>query len=312
MNKIFLLLVTVFFFAPAAYGVEETPELTDCARAEKLPKDAGADSRRIACNIPEDLQESVTLAQFFGGTIRMHDIAAWLTTDSLKEAGAFKENKIPGKMLGWLTFEKENLINIRYFVKKDEQVFVFAQADLDKLKVKAINNEVLPNLLPASEAELSMLRALDTAKSKELLNCTGPFNSVVLPFTNDNKKEIRVYLFSPWTDKSAPMGGHHLIRMSEDGQEIISQYSQTKGCINNDNSALRDKNMAALMISHLTSDTPTEMHVFMSLQYKKPIYVMTINNGITWSVEGKKISVLDRRDGKKPLAASTKRSEDGK
>lgn len=312
MKEIFLLLATAFFFVSTANAAEETPELTDCARAERLPKDAGADSRRIACNIPEDLQESVTLSEFFGGSIRTHDIAAWLTTDSLKKAGAFKENKIPGAALGWLTFEKENLINVRYFARKDERVFVFAQADLDRVNVKVINNEVLANLLPASETELAMLRALDTAKSKELLNCAGPFNSVVLPFTNDNKNEIRVYLFSPWTNKIAPLGGHHLIRVSEDGNEIINLYSQTNACVNFDPNALSHKDLKFLGISHLTSHTPTEMHVFMSLQYKKPIMVDTVNNGITWKVEGKKISVLNRRDGKKPFEASTKRSEDKK
>lgn len=309
MNKIFLLLAPILLCSSMAFAKEQQPELKDCPRAQAMPKDADDESRRIACNIPEDLQETVAMSELFGGMLRMHDIAAWLTTDSLKAAGAFDENKIQGKMRGWLTVDKGNLINVRYFVQKDENVFVFAQADLNAIKVKAINNEILKESVPASNDELAMLSALDLAKSKQLLNCTGPFNSVVVPFTYDGKEEIRVYLFSPWTDKLAPMGGHHLIRVSEDGKQIISQYSQTKGCINNENAAMADKSMSALMISHITSDTPTEMHAFLSLQYRKPIFVITVNNGITWMVEGKKISVLDRQDGKKPFEQSSKKTE---
>ncbi len=308
MNKILFLLATFLLSSSFAFAKVQQPELKDCARAEAMPKEADDESRRIACNIPEDLQESVAMSQLFGSMLRMHDIAAWLTTDSLKAAGAFDENKIQGKMRGWLTNDMGNVINIRYFVQKDEKIFVFAQADLDVSKVKAINNEILKELAPASKDDLAMLSALDLAKSKQLLNCTGPFNSVVIPFTYEDKKEIRVYLFSPWTDKLAPMGGHHLIRVSEDGKQIISQYSQTKSCINNDNAAIADKSMSALMISHITSDTPTEMHVFMSLQYRKPIFVITVNNGITWKVEGRKISLLDRQDSKKSFEPSSKTS----
>lgn len=309
MNKIFFLLAPMLLCSSIAFSKERQTELKDCPRSQSMPMEVDDESRRIACNIPEDLQESVAMAELFGGMLRIHDIAAWLTTDSLKAAGAFEENKIPGPIRGWLTSDKGNLINVRYFVQKDDKVFVLAQADLDISKMKATNNEVFKELVPASEDELASLSALDLAKSRQLLNCTGPFNSVVIPFTYADKKEIRVYLFSPWTDKLAPMGGHHLIRVNEDGKQVISQYSQTKGCINNENTAMADKRMEALMISHITSDTPTEMHAFLSLQYRKPIFVITVNNGITWRVEGKKIYVVDRQDGKKTFEPSSKKSE---
>ncbi len=310
MIKIFFYSIVMLLGTSPVIADEEAPELKDCPRAQMLPKEANGGDRRIACNIPEDLQEQVGLSQYFGGQLRMHDSAAWLTTDSLKEAGAFKAKKLPGPMQGWLTFEEGNSINVRYYAKKENEIVAFARADLDKVSVKAGNNEILKTPIAATEAELAMLAALSAAKSLKLLNCTGPFNSVVLPFSNKNQKEIWVYLFSPWTNKVAPLGGHHLLRYSEDGKNLISQYSQTKGCINNDNTHIDDKSMAALMITHITSDTPTEMHVFMSLQYRKPIYVMTINNGITWLVERNKISVLERRDGKKFFERSTQRAKD--
>lgn len=309
MKQIFFLLALILLNITAAFADEEVPALKDCPRAQMLPKEASEDNRRIACNIPEDLQEQVTLSQFFGGLLRLHDIAAWQTTDSLKEAGAFKKKNIPGQPVGWLTFndEEKNIINVRYYAVKGGNTSRFAEADLDLKSMKATNNKLLNDSISATTDELNQLTALSTVKSLKLLNCTGPFNSIVLPFTNGDAEEIRVYLFSPWTDKLAPLGGHHLVRVSKDGKNIISQYSQTRSCINNDNAALRRKDLTALMITHLTSDTPTEMHVFLSMQYKKPIYVMSISNGITWSVDGNKISLVDRRDGKKAYEPSTKK-----
>ena len=310
MKKIFFFLAVMLLSTSSVFADEEMPELKDCERAQTLPKEASEDTRRIACNIPEDLQEQVMSSQFFGGLLRIHDIAAWQTTDLLKEAGAFKEKNIPGQMQGWLTFNEPDSINVRYFAKKGNEIVAFTQADLDKSSMKAINNEIFKTPIPATERELTMLRALNTAKTRKLLNCSGPFNSVVIPFKVADKEEIRIYLFSPWINDTAPLGGHHLLLASKDGSEITNLYSQTNSCVNFDPKALSDKNLKLLGISHLTSDTPTEMHVFMSLQYKKPIMVGTASNGVTWKVDGNKISLLSRKDGKKLFEPSTKTPED--
>ncbi len=309
MNKIFFSVAMMLLGTSAVFADETKPERSDCPRAQMLPKEASDDNRRIVCNIPEDLQEQVTLSQFFGGQLRIHDLAAWMTTDSLKEAGAFKKKNVPGRMVGWLTFEEKNLVRVGYYAVKDGVTYRFSEADLDLKSLKAGNNRLLNETAVATQEELGRLGALNTAKSQQLLNCTGPFNSIVLPFTSGNTEETRVYLFSPWTDKIAPLGGHHLIRVDKDGKNVLSQYSQTRSCINNDNAALRNKELAMIMVTHLTSDAPTEMHVFLSMQYKKPIYVMTISNGITWIIDGYKISVVDRRDGKKPHEVSSKNIE---
>jgi len=52
------------------------------------------------------------------------------------------------------------------------------------------------------------------------------------------------------------------------------------------------ENAVASYTTHLLSNTPTEFHVFASLQHKKPIYVVT-KIGI-WKVEGEKILFAEK------------------
>ncbi len=52
-------------------------------------------------------------------------------------------------------------------------------------------------------------------------------------------------------------------------------------------------NTVGAYITHLLSDAPSEFHVFVSLKYKKPIYVGTKTG--TWKVDGGKIEFLEKR-----------------
>jgi len=46
-------------------------------------------------------------------------------------------------------------------------------------------------------------------------------------------------------------------------------------------------------VTHLLSDTPSEFHVFLSLKYKIPIYVLT--QKCTWKVDQGKITFVEKR-----------------
>jgi hypothetical protein len=289
----------------------EAKLILDCPQSVSLEKNANNNARRIACNIPAGLQEKVTHAEAIGLELRKHDLAAWKTSDALINAKAFKS--LPGEMLGWLSFDAGNAINVRYFAKNKDAIGVFAEAGMDLQTLQSSKGNIFPALRPASKEELAMLHARRIAMNAKRLNCSeAPFNSVILLLNNNEKgnesKEIHVYLLSPWTNRNIPLGGHHLIKFKPDGKEIISEFSQTKACLNNDPSKF--KNMAGFMVTHINSDTPTEMHVFMSLQYKKPIFVITPANQITWKVDNGSIYLEDRKDAKKVTDTSTATSSE--
>ena len=54
------------------------------------------------------------------------------------------------------------------------------------------------------------------------------------------------------------------------------------------------KDAVGAYTTHLLSDTPSEFHVFLSLKYKKLVYVGT--KAGTWKVEGGKIEFIEKRE----------------
>jgi len=58
----------------------------------------------------------------------------------------------------------------------------------------------------------------------------------------------------------------------------------------------------AFVVSHLTSETPTQFHVFMSLSYGKPIHVTTVDNKLLWVVDGGKIRISASKETDSPKA----------
>jgi hypothetical protein len=304
MRKMFLLFAPLFLSSMSVdSAMAKKTESIACELATKLPKEANEEARRIACNIPSDLQTKVANAESVGVQLRKHYLAGWVTADALRTAGAFKS--IPGDVKGWLAVESEQSIIVRYYLKKDGAVFVFAEASMGLNSLQSDRGIRYLPMRPASEQELALLLARDAAMNAKKLNCSDSFKSVVLPFKNGESDEIRVYLFSPWTETKAPIGGHHLITFKQDGKQMIDEFSLTQACVNYDPKLL--DYTTSFTVAHDTSDAPTEMDVFLSLLYRKPIYITTASNGITWKVDINRIHLVSRGDGKKPFEPSTRK-----
>lgn len=255
----------------------------DCEEAKALPKEADQESRRIACEIPLRYQQDVSLAEWIGKAIRRHDMAAWLTTDALVEKKAFED--LQGEGRGWLTLEDDRGIDVRYFAGHEGRIDAIAAARLELEPFKVVQARKLSPPDPISSRERRLMHAKALALQSEGMNlCTkhAP-NTVVFEFNENGKPEILVFVMSAWTDDAAPLGGYHMFRVSEDGESIVNHFAQTKACPMAEASRLKD--MEALMVSHTTSAAPTMFHVFMGLQYRKPLYVSTTQNGLLWRVD---------------------------
>lgn len=96
----------------------------DCAELAELPADAGESDRRLTCTIPGKYRRDVAIAEYIGGAIRRHDLAAWLTTDELVKIKALPN--APGEPSGWLTHERDDEIDVRYFSKIGGRRVAFA------------------------------------------------------------------------------------------------------------------------------------------------------------------------------------------
>jgi hypothetical protein len=271
---------------------DEAPMDYQCDAAKALPADADPESRRIACEIPLKYQHDVGMAEFTGRMIRLHDIAAWLTSDALNEAKAFE--RISGTGRGWLTLDNGKDIEVRYFVERDGRTEAIAAARLDVDSVKAIDAKKLSPPEPVTDREQRLMRAKSLALSgRENTLCTEHTpNTVVFELDEDGRQEILVFVMSAWVSNAAPLGGYHMYRVSQDGGTLLDHYSQTKACPMADASTF--KSSSALMVSHMTSATPTMFHVFMSLQYRKPLYVTTTQNKLLWRVEKGQVFLVEQ------------------
>lgn len=263
----------------------------DCEAARTLPAEADEEARRIACEIPEKYRQDVGMAEIIGRLIRLHDVAAWLTTDALVERKAFDGMKGVGR--GWLTRQTEGGdIEVRYFAEREGRIEAIASARLDTDSIKARDAKKLDPAQPITLTEQRLLHAkLLALAAEDMTLCTQAApNTVVFQLEENGKNEILVFVMSAWTDASVPLGGYQMFRVSEDGETINSRFKQTRACPMAD-----AKNLSAteaLMVSHLTSAAPTMFHVFMSLQYRKPLYVSTTQNGLLWRVEQGRIYLV--------------------
>lgn len=271
----------------------------DCDSTHQLPVDADEESRRIACEVPEKYQHDVAIAEAIGRSIRRHDMAAWLTTDALKEAGVF--NSIPGKGRGWLTFEENGDIRVKYFSEDNGIVSAFAEATLGFEPFGARDAHRLDPASPADEHEQRLLAARELASSQNHLRCTSAtYNTVIFESEEYSEAQILVFLMPPMEENNAPFGGYQMYRISTDGSRILGDFAQTRGCLNAAPGTVEKSD--SFPITHLQSATPTMFHVFMGLQYRKPIIVLTTQNDILWKVNRGRIEILRTDDPLYPVA----------
>lgn len=272
--------------AEAAYAPQ-----TDCEGARRLPAEVDAAARRIVCEIPAEYREEVSRAEIFGALLRRHDLAAWLTSDALVAAGAMRD--LPGEPSGWLTRETDGRIEVRYFVRGKDGARAFASAALPlRAPLKAADARRLDPPQPADERERRLLAAIKLARSQKMTYCSDAApNTVAIEYAEDDKPtQILVFLMSPWNDAGAPLGGHARFRVSHDGDRVLDRYEQTHACVTIPAREL--PKVAALTVTHLTSATPTYFHAFMSLQYRKPVFVHTTRNRSLWKVEDGRVRLL--------------------
>lgn len=278
----------------------------ECDETRQLPPEADEESRRIACEIPEKYRSDVATAEFVGRLIRLHDSAAWLTTDALQAAHAFDD--IQGSGRGWLTLARDDGdIDVRYFSEQEGRIVAMASATLDAEAFKARDARRLAPPEPMTEREQRLMRARNLALTTPGLGvCTkhAP-NTVIVESDDDGRQEILVFVMSAWViADEAPLGGYHMFRVSADGNTVLSHYSQTNACPMA--SGASSEQAQALTVTHLTSAAPTMFHVFMSLQYRKPLYVSTTQNGLLWRVErGRIFMVRTDKDSATPEVPSS-------
>jgi hypothetical protein len=221
------------------------------------------------------------------------DRAAWVTTDDMLERLGRRD--VPIK--GWIVErDAERALVVTYYGDGPSGPVAWYSGRVRDGKV--IAGELYPETSrPALTAQqLRLKAAADTARAfTEYEPCTpAPFNLAMIPPSAPDAP-VDAYLLSAQTERGVyPLGGHYRLTLA-DGK-LVSHRRFMKSCVNMASDAASKEHgaPAALIVSHLLDPTPTEIHVFMSIWTRKPIYVMTPESKALWVVHGGQIDLLKR------------------
>ncbi|MCF8503287.1 MAG: hypothetical protein K9G59_00085 [Caulobacter sp.] len=224
-----------------------------------------------------------------GEQIYAYDQAAWVTTDVM-----LKKLPDPGKagIRGWVILPKGEGLTAIYYGEEDGKPFAVFSGDVRGRKVvasKAFGPDDDRALSPEAIALVTAPRAIALTDQRA---CTrGPFNRVTLPPERPGGPTL-VYLLSPQVEANIyPFGGHFLFEIGPDGKSS-SVRGFTRSCLNMSAVDQGSRSVAGLFITHLLDQTPTEIHVWLSLWTGKTVYVGTTAPQRVWSVNGAKITLI--------------------
>jgi hypothetical protein len=229
-----------------------------------------------------------------GAQLYAFDQAAWHTTDSLVA------RKLPdatmGAIRGWVVEPQGDLLTVTYYGLEGDRPYAIYVADFR-------DGKVVGDHVPATDSDRAlsmtgrrMAAARGVATAQPPTQCVDrPFNTVVLP-PQPGSGVIPVYLLTPMVQDGAyPMGGHHELDIGRDGS-VLATRDFSRSCLSIGASDLAGtKTAAAMIVTHLLDPHPTEIHVYLSLWSRKPLYVATAPGEIVWKITGTRIERMGKK-----------------
>lgn len=245
-----------------------------------------------AARMTETEQARIQAALDRGGLLFELDQAAWVTTDDMiSRLGGRTDMPIKG----WTVERGGNQGDyvVTYFGDGAQGPVAWYSGTVRGGKI--VSGEVFaeparPALTPA---QLRLREAADVARAfTEYGPCTpNRFNLAIVPPAAADQP-IEAYLLSAQTERNVyPLGGHYLLRIQ--GGRVESHRRFMNSCMNLNVAAVPGKGTPeALVVAHFLDPTPTEIHVWVSMWMKKPIFVVTGKK--LWSVEGPRIRLVEK------------------
>jgi hypothetical protein len=249
-------------------------------------------------SIPERYRQKVMRAQAYGKLLYRQDLAAWVSSDAIVSRGLTK--KYADAATGWIAEGQDvggNLWNVAYTERRDSKSYAFADVIVDlghgHPQIEVHENQPARALSQREEA-VQALR-IETLQG-QWLRCAPRYNYATSFRVEDHQEWIVVDLLpSRAHENEYPLGGFHEFSYSLSKDTPARHFSQTKSCLSGNADAVTPdgSKLNGFIVSHLTSDTPTQFLVFLSLSYHKPLYVLTVGNHLFWSVDNGKIRMIE-------------------
>lgn len=223
-----------------------------------------------------------------GWEIYEHDQAAWHGTDAMLEE--IPDPRAEG-FSSWITERTPEGVQVLFLKPEEGRVIAAYRALYRDGQVRERGRIDQP----LSETQMRINRARLLAIAPPLpQRCAQTYNSVTLPRSEPGPDgaDVDVYLMPALASMNeAPFGGH--FRLAVDTRAGVVRETQrfTNSCV----TMQFENDTVGLMITQILGDTPTEVHVFLSLTLNKMVSVVS-NSGL-WNVEGRNIRYVSDRSG---------------
>lgn len=222
-----------------------------------------------------------------GQAIWRQDVAAARATDALL---AQSDGRPPEGVIGWIVVDEGEGQLVRFLSGTPEAPHAFKDVTVDaRFQAGPVMDAADPVLPQDQIARFAARNA--AAQNTGALRCAARYNAVVLD--DPDGDGWLVWLLASTTQANmVPMGGHYRYHVSADGRTVERREQLSGGCLDLDkNQATRGGQTVGLVTNVIVAPRPLEVHVFLSLLNRVPIYVMADQK--LWAVEGARIRQVD-------------------
>jgi hypothetical protein len=244
--------------------------------------------------IPASQISSVGRAQHLGQLLFAHDSIGARATDAVYR----KVHALDSRVHGWLTLKNGDDWSVPFLGNDNGATKILYRVTFHGFLDAAPQVDVLNNPETLDETTSRMSAARETATRQDIQRCSKTYNTVVVPATEAGQDGWLVYLLAATTEPGVIVsGGHHRFVISSDGGTVIDHFQFTKSCLTIPAPKVaKGERVSGSMVTHLTSETPTEMHVFLSLLHHLPFYIGVAEPRALWEVNGSRIELLAKKD----------------
>jgi hypothetical protein len=138
------------------------------------------------------------------------------------------------------------------------------------------------SLAPFTEAQLGLIRAREAVKRDHVPPCEDAYSVVAMPAADDSGQVWVYQLRVPPFSARLPIGQHMRYTFDAAGTNLVQQRDYARRC-NLLFTETRDHG-EVYSYSATGESLPSEIHVFLSLRYGKPLFIATLSNNMYWHV----------------------------
>ncbi len=217
-----------------------------------------------------------------------------IAADFMNEYFDPKEDQV----IGWVTEGDPKHFLVRFVRMTDTGPIAVLDAVYDGLLIPTLK---VPARGELSAYQLSQMRARMAVQNDLTKPCARNYESIALP--DPDKPGLLLYALAVADSADTiTLGGHYRFSLNVDGDVLTQADAMTTSCVTAALDQLKASDGAqGVAIRANLSDTPLEIHVYLSLRYHVTLYVVTRDLKM-WEVKDGKMRIIRERPGESTSA----------